>query len=225
MNDDVSQRSRGIKTCNPGHAHRLTIAASLLLQRTISPCRSPSLCVLMSVSLPLSLSNTFHQISSGEQLPSGFFKTWVLSGKSGPRFFFPTGDEWNHCDRGMRHRRQQDGGSHWLPAGFLFCSRWYWFFIRKIKTGQPVLTWCQCCLLHPLLPTCRIWDTLASSWFVLGRHVSSEQCATGFCAYASIASTSSVISYSQTYLHNGRSWVRNVFKKAERLHNNRLFCA
>ena len=139
--------------------------------------------------------------------------------------FFPTGDEWNHCDRGMRHRRQQDGGSHWLPAGFLFCSRWYWFFIRKIKTGQPVLTWCQCCLLHPLLPTCRIWDTLASSWFVLGRHVSSEQCATGFCAYASIASTSSVISYSQTYLHNGRSWLRNVFdKKAERLHNNRLFC-
>lgn len=89
MNDDVSQRSRGIKTCNPGHAHRLTIAASLLLQRTISPCRSPSLCVLMSVSLPLSLSNTFHQISSGEQIPSGFFKTWVLSGKSGPRFFFP----------------------------------------------------------------------------------------------------------------------------------------
>lgn len=107
----------------------------------------------------LSLSNTFHQISSGEPLPSGFFKTWVLSGESSPRFFCVC-VEWNHCDGGMRHRWQQDGGSHWLPAGF--CSVLDdigFFFIRKIKTGQPVLTGCQCCPLHPVLPTCRIWDT------------------------------------------------------------------
>lgn len=107
----------------------------------------------------LSLSNTFHQISSGEPLPSGFFKTWVLSGESSPRFFL--------CVCWMEPLWWRDASSvaaRWrialITSRLLFCSRWYWFFfIRKIKTGQPVLTGCQCCPLHPVLPTCRIWDT------------------------------------------------------------------